>query len=1121
VSRAAIEALDVRRLLSTTAPFNGSYSQSFDSLINTGTPPAIGSTDVGPIDLSASGYTAAGYSGSETRDGWAFMKIAGTGANALFTIDAGASTAGSIYSYGAAGSSDRALGSLASGTRIHAIGLTLVNNTSSTITNFTVTYDGEQWRRGTGAANTLTFDYLVGGTFNTASLSGYTAVPGLNFTAPVTSGSAAAVDGNSAGKVPGITATITGVNWTPGQTLVLRWDDKDDSGNDDGLGLDNVNVSVPNSSQPGMLAFGNATQTVDESAGTINVPVIRSGGTGGAVAVTYTITGGTATSGSDYTAPTTGVVNFADGQSLANIPITIIDDSIVENAETIDLSLSNPTNGSSLGTQTTTEVTIHDNDGVQPTGLVLNEIVANPAGADAGAEYWELRGTPGQSLNDVYLASVEGDAGANPGNVTALFNLSNNVLGTNGLAIVMAPDAPYSPDTGTTVITNAQLDNTGGILQNGANSFLVIYSKTNPIVAQTDYDTNNDGTLESLPAGATVLDGVGWVTGTTGDVAYGAIIPQLAVDGGTIPGAATRDPNNNTPLSVGAWYAGVVNADHTYDVSLSTMNTTVGESFTPGAPNPAAVANPGVFAFGTTTYTVNENAGTITIPVYRFGGSQGGVTVDYNASDISTQGSSDYTNGSGTLTFADGVQMQNIVINIVNDNIAELPESFSVSLGNPTNGSNLNGNRTTATVNINDDDVVAPTGVLLNEISVNPPGNDQPNEFVELEGPANSLLNKVYFVSVEGDGNANQGLATYVFDFTGKNFGNNGLILLDGVTATFSPDGGTTVLNDTAFDAASTLQNGSNSFLVIFSPTPITTSQDLDTNNDGTLDLPSGASVLDGIGWLDPSTPGGKSYGATLSLSAATDPPQAASRILSNTAPNSASSWYYGKLTTITTYDPANSSPNMPANGALTPGSANLGVTDTTPPTVTGSFNVDGHPQAIQLSFSEAVTPSFTIDDITLSETNSPAFDVPAANIVLTNTTGNNYTVTFQNYPFSALPDGRYHFVIHAPGVTDTAGNPMASDFTTDFAVLKADANQDGKVNALDFNALATHFGSAGTFSQGDFNYDGTINTQDFTQLGQQFGKVLPASAPSLAAALGSLFSVIAVPGDPIKDLVP
>jgi autotransporter-associated beta strand protein len=64
------------------------------------------------------------------------------------------------------------------------------------------------------------------------------------------------------------------------------------------------------------------------------------------------------------------------------------------------------------------------------------------------------------------------------------------------------------------------------------------------------------------------------------------------------------------------------------------------------------------------------------------------------------------------------------------------------------------------------------------------------------------------------------------------------------------------------------------------------------------------------------------------------------------------------------------------------------------------------------------------------------------------------------------------------------------------------DANLDGTVNALDFNALATNFASGSAqWIQGDFNYDGTVNSLDFNALAGNFGQSLPLPAPALAAS--------------------
>lgn len=58
------------------------------------------------------------------------------------------------------------------------------------------------------------------------------------------------------------------------------------------------------------------------------------------------------------------------------------------------------------------------------------------------------------------------------------------------------------------------------------------------------------------------------------------------------------------------------------------------------------------------------------------------------------------------------------------------------------------------------------------------------------------------------------------------------------------------------------------------------------------------------------------------------------------------------------------------------------------------------------------------------------------------------------------------------------------------------DANLDGTVNALDFNALASNFGKSGkVWDQGDFNYDGTVNSSDFDALSANFGQTDPTGA--------------------------
>src|SRR5205814_5890241 len=69
---------------------------------------------------------------------------------------------------------------------------------------------------------------------------------------------------------------------------------------------------------------------------------------------------------------------------------------------------------------------------------------------------------------------------------------------------------------------------------------------------------------------------------------------------------------------------------------------------------------------------------------------------------------------------------------------------------------------------------------------------------------------------------------------------------------------------------------------------------------------------------------------------------------------------------------------------------------------------------------------------------------------------------------------------------------------------VNGDANLDGKVNALDFNALATNFGAGSNlWTQGDFNFDGNVDTLDFNALAANFNQSTPTPASSLAPGLG------------------
>ncbi|MBI2512564.1 MAG: immunoglobulin domain-containing protein [Opitutae bacterium] len=218
----------------------GTYTQNFDTLPSSGTFTLSGA---GPHALDAAPLNAADLGG------WHIAKWGGTGTNELFNVGTGSLATGSVYSFGVAGTnalSDRALGSVSSGSTVSRFGLVMVNTTGRTITQFTLSYIGEQWRDGgnsTPVAQTLPFEYSLGATdINTGT---FTAVAALNFVSPKFTTTAGAIDGNANANRTALSATVTGLTWNAGQTLVLRWNDANDAGNDHALAIDDLSFTTP------------------------------------------------------------------------------------------------------------------------------------------------------------------------------------------------------------------------------------------------------------------------------------------------------------------------------------------------------------------------------------------------------------------------------------------------------------------------------------------------------------------------------------------------------------------------------------------------------------------------------------------------------------------------------------------------------------------------------------------------------------------------------------------------------------------------------------------------------------------------------------------------------------
>jgi uncharacterized protein len=366
---------------------NSAYTQDFDTLANTGT-------------------------SSTLPPGWVIAET-GTTANASYTAGTGSGNTGDTLSLGAAGSTERALGSLQSGSNIATFGASFANNTGATIDELLISYVGEQWRLGTtGRTTPDRLDFQISFDATSLTTGTWVDVNALDFSGPVVNGTVGALDGNAAANRTAISFNITGITVASGQTFWIRWVDFNATGSDDALAVDNFSLTAHTAAAatPGSLAIVDASVT-EGNAGTtaISFVVTRSGGSSGAVAATWTANFGTADA-SDFAAGQafSGTVNFAAGATTATVTLNVQGDLVVEANETFTVTLSAPTGGATITTATAT-------------GTITNDDVAPTPGTLAIADATVVEGNSGTTPINFVVTRASGSQGAVSATYTVTF----------------------------------------------------------------------------------------------------------------------------------------------------------------------------------------------------------------------------------------------------------------------------------------------------------------------------------------------------------------------------------------------------------------------------------------------------------------------------------------------------------------------------------------------------------------------------------------------------------------------------------------------------------------------------------------------------------------------------
>jgi len=311
---------------------------------------------------------------------------------------------------------------------------------------------------------------------------------------------------------------------------------------------------------------------------------------------------------------------------------------------------------------------------------------------------------------------------------------NNNALFASQPAISPTGTLTFTPAvnaTGSAVVSAKLMDN-GGTANGGVDTS----------AAQTfNITVSNGGTIQFSAATYSVAENVASGNATITITRTGGSSGTATVQFATSNGTATA-PSDYTVVSTTVNFADgdtskTVNVPIINDalnepdetVNL-TLNSVTGAAVL-GAPSTAVLtitnddAAGGIISFSQPNYSVNENAGFLTITVNRTGDTTGAAAVDYATSDdsnnnvpcVPTPGNSlassrcDFTTAIGTLKFAAGETSKTFVVLVDQDSYIEGPEAFPVALSNPIGGAVLAA-PSTATVTINDVQPAAPGNVV-------------------------------------------------------------------------------------------------------------------------------------------------------------------------------------------------------------------------------------------------------------------------------------------------------------------------------------------------------------------------------------------------------------------------
>ncbi len=325
-----------------------------------------------------------------------------------------------------------------------------------------------------------------------------------------------------------------------------------------------------------------------------------------------------------------------------------------------------------------------------------------------GTQAETIRGIAVDRFGNAYIAgdNFNGDYPTTSGAYDTTFNGANDavlsVLNQTATAFITST---YIGGAGTEFGNDIAVDPNGNITIVGQSALSATAYPTTPDAFQT----MNGGGIDAFVSRFGDLTIGGKVTDTAGNPLPNVMVAMSGqVSGNVITGADGRfgftDTVPGEPHSVTAMRSGYTINPSIFNIASLANNRELIFVATAGPPTGGAG---GTLLFQNLSYNRSENGNTITATVARTGilSSQTPVTVDWSTSNGTATSGSDYVSASGQLSFGPFETGKTITIQLLNDNILEPREAFTITMNNPTNNADIEAGRESTTVNVLDEDI--------------------------------------------------------------------------------------------------------------------------------------------------------------------------------------------------------------------------------------------------------------------------------------------------------------------------------------------------------------------------------------------------------------------------------